>query len=72
MKTHQIKINPANRAAITEIKNEFSPVLNKIGYEIIEEKATSIKEMEMWLTDNDFFIGGLTDEQIEFYYNKLK
>jgi hypothetical protein len=33
-------------------------------------KAT-IQQMEIELRNINFFIGGLTDEAIEYYYNKL-
>jgi len=42
------------------------------GCEIVEGNGTTVEQMEKWLTDNDFFVGGLNDTQIEFYYNKLK
>lgn len=32
-------------------------------------KIISIKEMENYLRNINFFVGGLTDEQIEYYYN---
>jgi len=32
----------------------------------------SIEEMEKALKSINFFVGGLTDEGIEFYYNKMK
>jgi len=32
----------------------------------------SIDQMEQVLKGINFFVGGLTEEQIEFYYNKMK
>lgn len=34
-------------------------------------KKVSIKKMEKALTEIGFFVGGLTNEGIEYYYNKL-
>lgn len=34
-------------------------------------KAT-IEQMEQSLRDMNFFVGGLTDEGIEFYYNQMQ
>lgn len=31
----------------------------------------TIEQMEQALRDIHFFVGGLTDEAIEYYYNKL-
>lgn len=33
---------------------------------------TTIKQMEIALRNINFFVGGLTDEGIEHYYNKMK
>ena len=32
---------------------------------------TTIEQMEQALRDINFFVGGLTDEGIEYYYNKM-
>jgi len=34
-------------------------------------KTITVNQMEEALRNIDFFVGGLTDEGIEFYYNKL-
>lgn len=34
-------------------------------------KALTIEQKEQALRDINFFVGGLTDEAIEYYYNKL-
>ena len=34
-------------------------------------KNLSIEEKEQALREINFFVGGLTDEGIEYYYNKL-
>ena len=33
---------------------------------------TSIEQMEIALRNINFFVGGLTDDGIEYYYNKMK
>lgn len=33
---------------------------------------TAIETMEQALINNNFYVGGLTDEAIEYYYNKLQ
>jgi hypothetical protein len=35
-------------------------------------KNLTINQMEKALIEINFFIGGLTDEGIEYYYNKMK
>jgi len=35
------------------------------------KKQITIQEMEKALINIGFFIGGLTDQAIEYYYNKL-
>ena len=34
-------------------------------------KATTIEQKEKELISINFYVGGLTDEAIEYYYNKL-
>ena len=34
-------------------------------------KTLTIEQKEQALRDINFFVGGLTDEAIEYYYNKL-
>lgn len=34
-------------------------------------KTITIEQMEQKLRNINFFVGGLTDEGIEYYYNKL-
>ena len=36
------------------------------------KKMKNIKKMEQKLTEIGFFVGGLTDEGIIYYFNKLK
>ena len=48
----------------TNLKNE-----NKRIIEVME--ALTIEQKEQALRDINFFVGGLTDEAIEYYYNKL-
>ena len=33
---------------------------------------TTIEQMEQALRNINFFVGGLTDDGIEYYYNKMK
>ena len=34
-------------------------------------KNLTVEQMEQALTDSGFFVGGLTDAAIEYYYNQL-
>ena len=35
------------------------------------KEQLTIEQKEQALTDNGFFVGGLTDKQIEYYYQKM-
>jgi len=45
-------------------------IIKKIIKKVQEMKAT-VEQMEQALIEISFFVGGLTDEAIEYYYNKL-
>lgn len=48
-----------------------SIVTRKDGKKVNVYIPSKIEEMEAALREINFFVGGLTDEGIEYYYNKM-
>jgi len=46
-------------------------IFNQNGKKIKVYVPSKIEEMEEALRNINFFVGGLTDEAIEYYYNKM-
>ena len=46
-------------------------IYKDMGGKLTSMKTLTIDQKEQALRDINFFVGGLTDEAIEYYYNKL-
>jgi hypothetical protein len=64
----ELKLNELNDFLLNAISNESK---ENIKEHIEAAKSIKSKLQENFLRNKNFFVGGLTDIQIDFYYNRL-